>query len=294
MTRCARASAALDEPLPGSAPRADAWVVVEHPEGWGDAPLARAEHGVRVLMARGPRPRPHPTGSPPGYRVWVADARPAPGTAGLPALRVGVVADPGQVAGWDLADDDALRRWGRVDPEPLLLVCANGRRDACCGHDGRRLADRLWAGPDRDRVLTCTHLGGHRFAPTALLLPVGLLHGRLDHDTARDLLPAARRGTTPSATLRGFSRLPEAAQVAEAHVRRATGYDSTQPLAVQVEGSAARAVARVGPVPGPDGTSAVREVPLVRSERLVLASCGRAPEPMARWSVAGPGPGAGS
>ena len=87
----------------------------------------------------------------------------------------------------------------------------------------------------RDRVLTCTHLGGHRFAPTALLLPAGALHGRLDEASATDLVAQAHAGRTPSASLRGFSSLDEPAQVADAHARLVTGYDGLTPLRVDLD-----------------------------------------------------------
>ena len=35
-----------------------------------------------------------------------------------------------------------------------------------------------------------THLGGHRFAPTALCLPLGLLLGRIDTDDGMDIVRA--------------------------------------------------------------------------------------------------------
>ncbi len=235
----------------GTAPRADVWVAVEHPSGWGEAPLARAGNGVRVVMARGPRTGgPEDAGAgghPASGRVWVAYA------TGTPVLRVGTVDQPEEVAAWDLAAVAAgsLRDWGTVASDPLLLVCANGRRDRCCGHTGGRLADELWSGPHRDRVLTCTHLGGHRFAPTALLLPFGALHGRLDAPTAARLLADADAGRMRAVTLRGMSTLAEPAQVAEAHVRAATGYAGLAPLAGGRGAGRARPPARPGPTPSP-------------------------------------------
>jgi hypothetical protein len=224
-------------------------------------------------MVRGDRERSGPT------RVWVAQA------GATSTLRQGTVSDPADVAAWDLADVAAgsLLRWGRPDPEPLLLVCANGRRDRCCGHDGGRVADRLRGGRWGTRILTSTHLGGHRFAPTALLLPWGVLHGRLDPISATGLLDLASRGRTPTASLRGFSVHPEAAQVAEARARERTGYAGLAPLPVAVRPAADpdRATAVVAL---PDGTTWAVELERVR--RVVLASCGRAAETSARWQVA--------
>ncbi len=298
--RCAQSSRAAGEPLAGSAPRADIWVIVEHPQGWGDAHLARASHGVRVVMARGARPggeppagaSAHPTSGAllptggwagavptPPARVWVAHCSPEP------TLRVWSVADPHEVADWDLAGIAAgsHRDWGRPVEGPLLAVCANGRRDRCCGHEGGRLADALWAGPHHDRVITCTHLGGHRFAPTALLLPWGVLHGHLDPTTAEGLVDAAAAGWTPTGTLRGSSTQEPPAQVAEAHARRVTGYRGLTPLPVALAGDPRGELlaARVS-LPGGDTI----DVRLVRSTEQRQLSCGRAPEPTPHWTIA--------
>jgi hypothetical protein len=277
--RCAALSAAAGEPMAGSAPRADLWVVVEHPDGWGDAALARSGHGVRVVLARGSRQACAEVRAAGRSRVWVA-------STAEPQLRVGMVGDPHEVARWDLAAlaDGGWRGWGRIDPEPLLLVCANGRRDRCCGHAGGRLAEQLWADADDGRVLTSTHLGGHRFAPTALLLPWGVLHGRLDRLAVAAIRSGAAGGMTPTATLRGHSALDAPRQVAEAHARGVLGHTGLAPLPVTLVGepAAGRVRAEVGT---PEG--GVLAVALAREAATGVASCGRAPEPLERWVVVG-------
>jgi hypothetical protein len=227
----------------------------------------------------------------PGVRAWVAHHGPDP------QLRVGRLADPAEVAAWDLAALAAgsHRTWGQPDPHPLLLVCANGRRDRCCGHAGGRLAERLWAGPRADRVLTCTHLGGHRFAPTALMLPTGALHGRLDPAAAAGLLAAAAAGRMPAEHLRGFASLSEPAQVADAHARRVAGVTTDRPLPVRLlptaEDDRLRAMVTLPPGGPARGAatdaagSAPLEVLLRRTSAAVLASCGRPAEELARWVV---------
>jgi hypothetical protein len=56
-----------------------------------------------------------------------------------------------------------------------LLVCTHGRRDVCCGSKGTDLAMQLVALGPRDGVTPhrTSHTGGHRFAPTFVLLPQG-------------------------------------------------------------------------------------------------------------------------
>jgi hypothetical protein len=204
-------------------------------------------------------------------------------------LRVGGVDHPDAVAGWDLSAiaEGSLRDWGARDPDPLLLVCANGRRDRCCGHSGGRLADALWRGPLADRVLTCTHLGGHRFAPTALLLPTGALHGRLDEPSAARLLTDATHGDMARHTLRGHSTLDQPAQVAEVHARTITGHSGLAPLLVEL--TASDDPDRMGATVRGWGTSGgleSLELELVRTSSSALLSCGREPEATTHWSVA--------
>jgi hypothetical protein len=64
-------------------------------------------------------------------------------------------------------------------PVSDVLICSHGKRDACCGSVGTALAVAMLAAPapaagaGEVRVLRTSHTGGHRFAPTALVLPQG-------------------------------------------------------------------------------------------------------------------------
>ncbi len=87
-----------------------------------------------------------------------------------------------------------------------LLVCTHGRRDVCCGAHGTALVMDLSADPARFggeiRLWRTSHTGGHRFAPTAIVLPQGTAWAFLDADALRritrrtgsldDLLPRYR------------------------------------------------------------------------------------------------------
>jgi hypothetical protein len=67
----------------------------------------------------------------------------------------------------------------------IVLLCTHGNRDSCCGSRGAGLYGAL---PTSDALLRSSHLGGHRFAPTALLLPEGTMWAFLDADTADQVL----------------------------------------------------------------------------------------------------------
>jgi hypothetical protein len=72
-----------------------------------------------------------------------------------------------------------------------VLVCTHGRRDACCGSMGTAVALELLAPPPAGALVHRTsHLGGHRFAPTALVLPQGTCWAGVD---AADLRAVTER-----------------------------------------------------------------------------------------------------
>jgi len=71
-----------------------------------------------------------------------------------------------------------------VDKE--LLICSHGKRDRCCGSLGTSLALEVgkhsWTPEDGLRIWRTSHTGGHRFAPTVIMLPEGTVWGHLDSD----------------------------------------------------------------------------------------------------------------
>lgn len=232
---CAVLAAEAGEPLAGTAPKPRGWLVLEHPGPYErdaltglPAPLAvglaevKQRLGLGVLLARrdgadNARPRPQRDG---GLRVWLA-------TAGAAHYEQAVVDDLAEVLTWELEPltMGELPGLGEQRADPLLLVCTNGRRDLCCGRRGRSV---VTAAHD-DAVLACSHLGGHRFAATALLLPSCYALGRLGPADTADALAAARAGRLPLEFVRGRCGRSAAAQVAELAVRAATGDTATLP-----------------------------------------------------------------
>lgn len=102
---------------------------------------------------------------------------------------------------------------GEPDPEPLYLVCTHGKHDPCCAQRGRPLTvalDALRPG----RVWQASHLGGCRFAPTLLILPTGLMYGRVPPASAVDVVAATDAHEVIVPLLRGHIGWPPAAQAA--------------------------------------------------------------------------------
>lgn len=248
--RCSLVSAEAGEPLPGTAPVARAWLLVEQPGPWGrEAPTqshlpgevahplaaAAAAAGVRLGLIR--RPGRHPDRGAP-RSVFLAFTRP-----GATALRRLHVRDARELLDLDLAALAAHGPGEVGEPNPpILVVCTNARRDRCCAIGGRPLAAHaaaVFGGPDAGRVWETSHLGGHRFSPTAAVLPQGSVHGRLTDTQAVDLLVAADAGRLAPHGYRGRSGFSRPAQVGEALVRTTvgvTGVDDLDVSAVETDG----------------------------------------------------------
>lgn len=218
------AMSAVDEPLPGTASQTAGWLCLEHPGAWGrdvfggeafDPDLSEAlqRHteaaGVRLLLIRRPGRAAWPA------RRTVLFGRPDP--AGGWCERFDV-ADPADLLDLDLTLTAASPGIGTPVSDPVALVCAHGKRDLCCAVLGRPVAATL---ADRfgDAVWECSHTGGHRFAPSLILLPTGLTYGRLGPEASVEAVLAAGRGEVYLPGLRGRSCWSPDGQVAEIVVR---------------------------------------------------------------------------
>ncbi|MDO5535624.1 MAG: sucrase ferredoxin [Propionibacteriaceae bacterium] len=294
----ARCSALWDELSAwGSATRASFWVAIEQPGPWGrdalteshlDAELggrlaaASAEAGGRVLLIRAPGH--HADASFQSRRVFVAG-----GLSGRPWLLTGVALDPAALEDLPWADltgaspDAALAAcpWLQPAEAPVLLVCANSKRDVCCALKGRPVALALSA-QRPGQVWECSHTGGHRFAPTGLVLPLGQMLARLDADLAGHALDAAASGAFAIGTLserhdRGVSHLPPHHQAAVSWVRAHEGETAADAFTVAGEADAIT-------VQHVDGRTWALAAHKVEGEALP-ESCGKAAKPSATWTV---------
>lgn len=293
---CSDLARALGEPLHGTAPHARTWVAVEQPGPWGRQALQDSHldpavgtalerwadgTGVKVVLIR--RPGRHPDGHvAQPHTVLVAHS--APGAAWLERLWV---ADPAELLSLDAA---ALSRGvragiGVADDGGVALVCTNGRRDRCCAVHGRAVALAL-AADHPGRVWECSHLGGHRFAPTAAFLPSGVVYGQLDHDRATRAWVAAEDGRLILDGLRGRSWLPPIAQVADDAVRRSAWVDELTALAVSEPSAVAAGLWTVA-VSHRDGHRWTVTVEAGESTPPRPESCGKAAVTPRLWRVSG-------
>ncbi|MEU1038797.1 sucrase ferredoxin [Streptomyces sp. NPDC005907] len=257
MSTCTTASRELGEPLAGTAATAKTWLLLEQSGPWGakaltsshlDPALGRALEaaaegtGVRIALIR--RPGRHADrGTAADRRVYAAHTVP-----GATWLHGATVSDPERLLGLDFAAlgrgdhltfDSALR--GRPHTAgPLALVCTNGKRDRCCALLGRPLAAEL-AASGVDGAWEVTHLGGHRFSPTLLVLPFGYAYGRAGAHHVKEVLRGVREGRVVTEGCRGSSAWERPAQAAELAVREAAGEHAADALTViRTDGTAPR------------------------------------------------------
>jgi hypothetical protein len=290
---CSMRSREVGEPIAGTAVAGTAvWIVLEHRASWGakavadsnlpDAVKARLLAweveipGARVQLAR----RQGRVDGPLRFWVGVSDL----GASRLCERTLGSAEEllqldvPAQVKALRAGEPIA----GATTPtQPLVLVCTNGRRDVCCAKLGAPVAQAL-SQQDGLGVWQTTHLTGHRFAATLLLLPEGICYGRLEPHDVPPLAEAIHGGSVYRLDrLRGRTALSEAAQAAEAIWRERTGRLELDALA-RVETNTDGTITVVSLY---DREGSTHEVRLERRELGASAppSCGKEPGPVLAW-----------
>jgi len=297
---CAQQSLDAGEPLFGTAAaEIERWLLVEHDGQWERDALATltipepVRSHLGAWLDRNPRARfqlvrdgrTEALGFP--RRVFLVTAR-----EGEAKTRLLTLASWDDLLACDLDDlaDGPLRPDGNIsEPSgPLVLVCTHGRRDPCCARLGvpvfRELARDL-AKDHPDRVLQTTHLGGHRFAATLVLLPHGYTYGRLDVAAARRVVRGYVAGRlTDLDRLRGRSCYPTDVQAAEYWVRHNAGRYALEGLNLRRRDNDSGKFE----VTFWDGTTdELHELTVVidKTSDLASSSCGDTPKPILRHRV---------
>lgn len=162
-----------------------------------------------------------------------------------------------------------------------VLVCAHGRRDACCGRWGTLLHVELAARGDDVRLWRCSHTGGHRFAPTAITLPDGRAWAYVDADLVQAITTRTGDVADVAPHDRGNSALDPWAQAVEHALFEEHGWawlehdvtERTTDVAPDRD-SASVALAWEGPDGSTGRVHAIVEV----TRRLPVPVCGEPPE----------------
>jgi hypothetical protein len=275
--RCSDVSRAAGEPLAGTAPFVEHWLLVEVRGGWTrdvgagaglpDPARARVEAWLadrterrRLLFVR----RPGRAAPPLAFLVRAQESS-------FEARRIELTSPA------DLADVD-LEQAGEAIRGPLVLVCGHGSRDACCARRGTAVYERLVPTLADEDLWISSHHGGHRFAANVLLLPQGLHFGRVDPDEAREVVGRARDGHITLDRYRGRTCYRPRVQAAEHAIRTRRKLRAVSDLELAgVDDSIVRFRTADGSVHGVRVSE--QEGPLVRP------SCGEEPKVQPAWAV---------
>lgn len=210
------------EPLPGTAKPGSVYVLFEWPEAWprdvmGDAALGEEltaklapmleAHDATLLLIRHPTREGRNISDHHLYLVFANEA----------VTEVKHVDSPDELLELDLSGPG--RNGAERRERPLLLICTHAKRDRCCAVKGRPLVNELHArhpfGPGNDVVWETSHIKGHRFAPTMLLMPWAYSFGRMNIEATDAMLADASEGLYFVPGNRGRGTLGPAEQVAE-------------------------------------------------------------------------------
>ena len=206
---CSAQSLEGHEPLYGSASDKRVWFLLEYNPPWGaqafpesaipEPVKARISAGLsaiadsNILMLR----QPGRTREGIAFFVVIADEQ-APRlyeftlNAYADLLNINLAA----VVNGDMIYDTHLSE------APLYLVCMNARRDRCCATYGLGIYNALLPVVG-NRAWQCSHIGGHRFAPTGIFFPHGICYGRMNPVTIPAMVEAYRSGHLSLEYLRG-------------------------------------------------------------------------------------------
>ena len=254
---CSEFSLQSGEELPGTATLTTAYFLLEYPGAWGvkaleDSQLPdqvkahlkehmKAAPASKTLLIR--RPASTPAN---GVSFYVASV--AEGQERLYAFRLGDYQDLLELDLAAILGSAAEYQPYRLSG-PLFLVCTHGRRDPCCSRQGVPVFNTLQGATDANpepSVWQTSHLGGHRFAANLLVLPDGLLYGRVDASTALEILASTRQRQLHLSHLRGRTCYPPAAQAAEAFLRQQLGLPALDALRLEEARQTAEKVWSVG------------------------------------------------
>ncbi len=271
---CSELCLEANEPLAGTALHVDVWIMLEYRRAWQanalesntllDATNEWLKQTVLSFAAQGLVARPQFMRRPQKSAAMQLIVSRGDKLTGIALERE-----------QDLHGLDVLRTELPDIAGPQYFVCTNAKRDLCCAKFGRPTFAALHRAIP-DRVWQTTHVGGHRYAPNVLALPVAALYGRVMAEDVPRFLQSTERKQLAHEFLRGRTAYSKIAQVAEHTLARQL---STAEVGEQLPADLKllRESEQTATFATPNG---VREVVVQKSDTplRVLASCGKPAE----------------
>jgi hypothetical protein len=241
--RCSTIARELAEPLCGTAPVSEGWILLEQPGAWGPDALLESSidpgvgaeltrlskaHNFRILLIR------RSAGRAPTHTQSCFLARSTQGETWMERLELA-----GTVNLLDI-DPEVLKSPtppGLGEPaDHLWAVCTHGRRDPCCAEYGRRVIRISTETGDESftqGLWESSHQGGHRFAANLALFPHGLFYGQVEPHGARTIVESYKDGRLILDGYRGRSAFDQVTQAADYLVRRQDSFVGIDDLVPQ-------------------------------------------------------------
>ncbi len=169
-----------------------------------------------------------------------------------------------------------------------LWICTQGSHDVCCGSEGTSLAVEANKHLPEVEIRRVSHLGGHRFAPTAITFPEGRMWSHLNMEDLQTIFSASSIDEKLTRKCRGWCGSKTGAeQVAEREGLKLYGRDwdrymrkseiiseENSEIRVQVEGIHLESRSQVG-----------FEVVLEEVEKTPVLSCDKAGSIPNKWQT---------
>ena len=277
---CSEQSRARTEPMFGTAPRVQTWLLLEYPGIWRPEALdgstlaapvkerlastRETEPFHRQLLIRQTHKRSDTTRC---FVVKSSESNPS-------ITRVDVPTCDGPITAIEHPDAQQVT-------DPMFLVCTHGNHDKCCAKFGLPVyhAVRNAAG---EQAWQCSHVGGDRFAGNLLCFPHGIYYGHVRPFEVAGLIDCYRRGEIDLNHYRGRCCYSKAVQAAEYFVRSETGLTRIEDLRFE---SATRGAAWVVRFRGPGGRGYEAAIRGMSGTAEYLTCKAERPNPIPRYEL---------
>jgi len=115
----------------------------------------------------------------------------------------------------DLFSDTSIYKYSN----PMYLICTNGKKDKCCSKFGLPIY-KYFSNIKPNLSWQCSHIGGDRFAPTALILPSFANYGHIEESDVLKIINCENEGNLYIPKLRGKSNNNFYEQAADCLLRK--------------------------------------------------------------------------
>jgi hypothetical protein len=234
---CSDLSKSVGEPLFGTAPQTETWLLLEYPFSYGAKALEESDLSDRIKshLAAVQKFLPYPR------LVLIKKSSEDIGKA-IDFFLAFTNERQQRLYHLELSSYDELLDvdfqsyraasplvQDKLQPEPVFLVCTNGKRDRCCAKFGLPLYEAI-SGYMPAAVWQSSHVGGHRFAGNLVCLPHGIYYGRIPPEQGMRVIDAYRNRSIILEYYRGRACYTPAQQAGEYYLRTHTGISGLDEL----------------------------------------------------------------